>query len=96
MDSELLPLRFNGQQFPDELMKPAKRKAPMMQNLVCNKETPVPPAPAAPAAAAPPQASHPQRFSALAAKYTLQDGIELDDDCFAGNEGDESDTNILS
>ena len=31
------------------------------------------------------------RFSALAAQYTLQDGIESDDDCFAGNEGDESD-----
>ena len=33
----------------------------------------------------PPQASHPQQFSALVAKYTLHDGTELDDDCFADN-----------
>ena len=26
-------------------------------------------------------------------RYTLQDGIESDDDSFTGNEGDESDTN---
>ena len=49
-------------------MKPAKSRAPMLQNLVCNEETPPP-------------------------KNTLQAGIELDDDCFAGNEEDESDTN---
>ena len=66
-------------------MKPAKRKAPMTQNPVCNEETP-PPSP-------PLQASRPQRFSALVAKYTLPNGVETDDDCFAGNEGDESITN---
>ena len=32
------------------------------------------------------------RFSVLVAKYTLQDSTESDDDCFAGNEGHESDT----
>ena len=56
----------------------------MMQNLVCNEETPSPPPP-------PSQASRPQRFSALVAKNTLQVGIELHDGCFAGNEEDESD-----
>ena len=61
-------------------MKPAKRRAPMMQNPVCNKETP------------PPQALLSQCFSVLVAKYTLQDGIESDDDCFAGSKGDEADT----
>ena len=40
----------------------------------------------------PPQASQPQQFSALVAKYTLHDGTELDDDCFADNKRDESDT----
>ena len=44
----------------------------------------------------PPQAWCLQRFSALAAKYTLQDGIESDDDCFAGTDQsdnrDQSDT----
>ena len=54
-----------------------KRKAPITRNHVCNKEIPPPP-----------QASCPQLFSALVAKYTLQDGIESDDDCFASNEGD--------
>ena len=91
-----MPLWFNGQQFPDELMKPAKQKAPMTQNFVCNKETLLPSPPSQPSP--PPQASCPQRFSALLARYTLyiatlQDGIESDDDSFAGNEGDESDTN---
>ena len=58
----------------------------MMQNPVYNEETPhlTPP---------PPQASRPQRFSALVTNYALQDGIESDDDCFAGNEVDEFDTN---
>ena len=83
-DGELLPLRFIGQQFPDELMKPAKRKASVTQNSVCNKKAS--PAP-------PPQSPRPHRFSALAAEYTLRYGIESDDDCCAGNEGDESDTN---
>ena len=40
----------------------------------------------------PPQASHPQQFSAIFAKYTLHDGTELDDDYFADNKKDESDT----
>ena len=67
-------------------MKPAKRKAKMMQNPVCNEETPtlLP--------AAPPQASHPQRIYEFVSKQTFQDSIESDDDCFAGNEGDESNT----
>ena len=42
MDGKLMPLWFMGQQFPDELMKPAKSKAQMMQNPVCNEETPYP------------------------------------------------------
>ena len=78
-DGELVPLWFSGQRFPDELMKPAKRKAPMTQNPVCNEETP-------------PSHHHPQRFSALVANCTLQDWIESNDDCFTGNEEDESDT----
>ena len=78
-DGELVPLCFSGQRFPDELMKPAKRKAPMTQNPVCNEETP-------------PSHHHPQRFSALVANCTLQDWIESNDDCFTGNEEDESDT----
>ena len=61
-------LWFNGEQFTGELMKPAKRKAPMTQNPVYNKETPPP--------SLPQQASRSQRFSALAAKYTLQDVIK--------------------
>ena len=73
-DGEVLPLWFNGRQFPDELMKTTKRDAKMTQNPICNQETP-PPRPAAT-----PQKSHPQRFSAFVAKCTLQDGIELDDD----------------
>ena len=64
-------------------MKPAKRNVPMTQNHVCNEETPSPP---------PTQTSRPQKFSALVAKYMLKDGIESNDDCFAGNERDESDT----
>ena len=56
---------FNGQQFPDGLMKPAKRKAPMAQIPVFKEETTSPP----PLPAPPPQASPQQRFSALAAKY---------------------------
>ena len=63
-------------------MKPTKWKALITQNPVCNKETPPPP----------PQASLPQRFSAPARKYALQNDIESDNDCFAGNKGDESDT----
>ena len=55
----------------------------MTEYPVCNKKTQPPPLPT--------QASHPQRFSVLVAKYALQNGIELDDDCFAGNEGDECD-----
>ena len=61
----------------------------MTQNLVCNDEAPPPPQTLP---APPPQVLHPQIFSALAAKYTLRDGIELDNDCFAGKEGDESNT----
>ena len=48
----------------------------MTQNPVCNEETP--PAPPAPS----PQASHPQRFSAVIAKGTLQNGVKSDDDNF--------------
>ena len=73
-----MPLWFNEQRFPDELMNPAKRRAPMTQNPVCNEETPSPPPP-------PPQALHPQRLSALVAKYTLEDTKKSDDNCFAGN-----------
>ena len=83
-DDELVPLWFDAQQFPDQLMKPVKRKAPMTQNPVCKEETP----PSSP----PPQASLPQQFSALVAKYALENERELDDGCFAGNEGDENDT----
>ena len=82
IDDVLLSLWLNGQEFPDKLMKPAKTKTQMMPNLVSKEETSSPPPP--------PQASRPQGFSALAAKNTLQVGIELDD-CFAGNEEDESD-----
>ena len=39
-EGEFVPLWFNGQQFPDELMKPAKQKAPVTQNPVCNEEKP--------------------------------------------------------
>ena len=63
-------------------MKPTKRKAPMTQNPARNKEI------------SPPQASLPQQFSALAAKYALQNVTESDDNCFAGNKGDKSDTDI--
>ena len=66
-------------------MKPAKRRAPITQNPVCNEETPPPPPQL-------PQGSRPQQFSAVVGKHTFQDGMESDDDCFAGNEGDESDT----
>ena len=52
------------------------------QNPACNKEAPPPPL----------QASLPQRFSAPARKYALQNDIESDNDCFAGNKRDESDT----
>ena len=65
-------------------MKPVKRKAPMTQNPVCNEETP--PSPLQP------QASIPQWFSALLAKYALENERELDDGFFAGNKGDENDT----
>ena len=43
----------------------------------------------------PTQAWSLQLFSALIGKYVLQDGIESDDDCFQGNEGYESDTDIF-
>ena len=56
----------------------------MTLNPVCNEETPPAPAPS------PLQASRLKQFSALLAKYMLQDGIESDDDCFAGKKGDES------
>ena len=79
---ELVLLWFNEKQFPDELMKPEKRRAPMTHNPVVNEETPPPP----------PQALCPQRFSALIAKCKLHDGKGSDDDCFAGNEGNESDS----
>ena len=64
-------------------MIPAKQKAPMAENPVCNEETPAP---------SPPQASLPQQFSAFAAKHALQNSIELDDDYFGSNERDESNT----
>ena len=67
-NTKLVPFWFNGQQFPDGLMKPTKQRAPMMQNPVCKEETPPPPP------LPPPQALRPQRFSALVAKYTLQNG----------------------
>ena len=69
-------------------MKPAKLKAPMTQYPVCNKETPPPPT----TTTLPlPEALQPQRFSPFVAIYTLQDRLKQDDDCFAGNEGDEFD-----
>ena len=77
---QLVPLWFNGKQFPDELIKPEKTKV----NIVCNEETPLPPLP--------PQAWRPTRFSVPVEKYTLQDSIKSDDDFFAGNEGDKFDT----
>ena len=55
------------------------------QNPVYNEEKPPPLPP-------PPEASRPQQFSAIVAKYTLQDGVESDDDCFAGNKRNKSDT----
>ena len=58
----------------------------MMQNPVCKKRATPRPSPTPPQ-----QVLHPQRFSALNAKYALKDGIELNDDCFTGHEGDESD-----
>ena len=63
-------------------MKPTKWKALIRQNPACNKEAPPPPL----------QASLPQRFSAPARKYALQNDIESDNDCFAGNKRDEFDT----
>ena len=36
MDGDFVPLWFKGQQFPDVLMKPAKRKALMRQNPICD------------------------------------------------------------
>ena len=80
MDGELVPLWFKGQQFPDKLMKPEKRKAPITQMPHVTPLTP------------PPQPLWPQQFSGLVAKYTLQDGIEQDDDCFASNKRGEYDT----
>ena len=53
-------------------------------NIVCNEETPPPPLP--------PQAWRPTRFSVLVEKHTLQDSIKSNDDFFAGNEGDQFDT----
>ena len=38
-DGELVPLWFNGKQFADEHMKPAKWQALLRQNPVCNEET---------------------------------------------------------
>ena len=80
-----MSLWFNGQHFPDQLIKPAKSKGTYDAES-CNAETPPPPPL--------PQASRPPRFSALVAKNTWQDGIELNEDCFAGNEKDECDTDI--
>ena len=82
-------LRFNGQQFLGEIMKPATQKTPKRQNPICNKQTPPLPLPL-PAPSS--QALRPQRFSALFPKYSLRDGTESNSDCFAGNEGHESDT----
>ena len=59
---------------------------------VCDEETPTPPPPPP---SPPPQALRTQRFSALVGKYTLQNAIESDDNYFAGNEGDESDTDTF-
>ena len=68
-----MPLWFNRQQFPYELMKPAKLKAPMTQYPVCNKETPPPPT----TTTLPlPEALQPQRFSPFVAIYTLQDRLK--------------------
>ena len=69
IQSELVALWFNEQQLPGELMKPANRKALVMQNPVCNKETTPPPTP---------QALRPQQFSAIVATYVLLNGIETE------------------
>ena len=53
-----------------------------------------PPPPPSPPPSSPPKAPCPKQFSAIVLKYTLHEGIELDDDCFASNEGDECDTDI--
>ena len=50
IDDVLLSLWFNGPEFPDKLMKPAKTKTQMMSNPVSKEETsslppPLPPAP---------------------------------------------------
>ena len=74
-----------GNSFPMSLSIPVKRKSPMTQNLVY-KDEPLP------SPALPPQASRSHWLSALVAKYTLQDGIESDDEYFPGNDKDESDT----
>ena len=47
-----------------------------------------PPSPPSP----PPQAWRLQRFSELVPKYTLPNDIELNENCFAGNKGDKSNT----
>ena len=48
IDDVLLSLWFNGPEFPDKLMKPAKTKTQMMSNPVSKEETsslPPPPPP---------------------------------------------------
>ena len=77
-----MSLWFNGQHFPDQLIKTAKSKGTYDAES-CNAETPPLP-----------QASRQPRFSALVAKNTWQDSIELNEDCFAGNEKDECDTDV--
>ena len=61
----------------------------MTQNPACNKETSSSSPPLLP------QALPSHLFSALAAKYVLQNDIDLDDDCFEGNQGNESDTDTF-
>ena len=81
MDGELVSRWFNGQQLPDELIKPAKRNAAMTQNPVCNAATTT--------AITTPTNITALTILALVAKYTFQDGVKSDDDCLANNKGDE-------
>ena len=85
-EGEFVPLWFNGQQFPDELMKPAKQKAPAKQNPVYNEEKPSPP----PLSLTTTTISIvPTTIFSTCWKYTLKAGIKSDDDCFADNKGEE-------
>ena len=93
-EGEFVPLWFNGQQFPDELMKPAKQKAPVTQNPVCNEEKPCPPPRPPPPPPPLPLTTTtisivPTTIFSTCWKYTLKAGIKSDDDCFADNKGEE-------